>query len=721
MRRTFLVLIALLLGVATPAAAVPSPAVRTFTAAAPRTVTLITGDRVQVTPTAAGPPVITPLDGPCAVEQIGDRTFVIPLDALPYLGRQLDASLFDISALEQLPTSRIPVQLDSSGPAPAGILGTGAQRYVTPASAREFGAALHRQVAADHGGKPVPTSIFAGVKNLQLAAKAPPAKATPAYPMHTLRIDTLDTAGNPVAVGTVLVINTDDGQKFFTRNPITTFGGEARVSVPVGHYSVLALIDEYSAGRLVSARMVQVTDLTVQNATAVTLDARKATALPSVTVPRKSDLTGIGELLSRADAAGTYRISDGVLGVATAPPVYVQPSTTSAQVGALHFSVLEHRESPVGAKSHYAYDVRVGDEGYISADQHYRVTSGQLATVRDNFYHDSPASSAIPVQAITASYDAVFVSVGTAVPAPSTSVDYINPLPDFTYYASVTPADSSVAVSDGGRTYAVHSATTVDWLRGPLTPGFASYTGSSNGNWNCPACRNGDHMAVHMSAVLDSTPGHSMEVDLGGGATWSSRFQFIRNGTTLWDFQGITGADFPVTADPADYRVIYDQSRTGPWFSHSQVSHTEWSYNSAAPTRNSVPVNWTCPDGTGSCAALPIVTTSYQLQAGLDGTVAPGPDSLVVRFGHVSGATRLPITAGNVEVSFDGGVSWTSTFVRNLGGGQYRARWTNPAAAADQAVSIRVSGQDAAGSAVTQTITNVATIPAALAASARRS
>jgi len=50
-------------------------------------------------------------------------------------------------------------------------------------------------------------------------------------------------------------------------------------------------------------------------------------------VPRKSDLTGIGELLSRGDAAGTYRISDGVLGINTSPPVYVQPSTATAQVG----------------------------------------------------------------------------------------------------------------------------------------------------------------------------------------------------------------------------------------------------------------------------------------------------------------------------------------------------------------------------------------------------
>jgi len=342
-----------------------------------------------------------------------------------------------------------------------------------------------------------------------------------------------------------------------------------------------------------------------------------------------------------------------------------------------------------------------------------------VATIRDNFYRDSPASSVIPVRAITASYDAVFVAVGTAVPAPSTSVDYINPSSDFIYYASVRPAESSVDIEDGGRSYAVHSTTTVDWLRGPLAPGFASYTGASNGPWACPSCRNSDHMALVMSAVVDSTAGHAMGVGLVGGETWSSRFQFVRNGTTLWDFPDIIGAAFPVTADPANYRVIYDQSRTGPWFSHSQITHTEWSYDSAAPTRNSVPANWTCPDGTGSCAALPIVTASYQLQAGLDGTVAPGPDSLVVRFGHVSGATRLPITAGNVEVSFDGGVSWTPTLLRKLGGGQYRARWTNPAAASEQTVSIRVSGQDAAGSAVIQTVTNVATIPAG--SSARRS
>ena len=90
--------------------------------------------------------------------RFGGQVMEIPTAALPYLGRGLSPSLFRVSALEKAESGgRLPVEVAFSGRRPAipglTITRSGAGRaagYLTAASAREFGAALWRQFAADH-------------------------------------------------------------------------------------------------------------------------------------------------------------------------------------------------------------------------------------------------------------------------------------------------------------------------------------------------------------------------------------------------------------------------------------------------------------------------------------------------------------------------------------------------------------------------------------------
>lgn len=110
-------------------------------------------------------------------------------------------------------------------------------------------------------------------------------------------------------------------------------------------------------------------------------------------------------------------------------------------------------------------------------------------------------------------------------------------------------------------------------------------------------------------------------------------------------------------------------------------------------------------DGPAECSALPVVVPHYQLDAGLDGTSPAGDGRLVVGFRHVPGVVAPPaVTKARVEVSFDDGERWTAASIAALGKGRFRADWTTPDSAAGRDASLRVTGTDADGNTVTQTV-----------------
>src|SRR5215469_4233936 len=179
----------------------------------PRPVTLINGDRLLA---GAGPGggisheliagTARGIGAALATMTLGGRTYVVPADALPYLGRGLDPGLFDIaSLLRDQAGGRLPVEVRYAGRVPSlpGISITVAHRgiargYLTAASAKGFGAALARQFTADRArGTYGQDGLFAGRVSISLpgaagqrAARAAAAQrmADRHFPMQTLAI-----------------------------------------------------------------------------------------------------------------------------------------------------------------------------------------------------------------------------------------------------------------------------------------------------------------------------------------------------------------------------------------------------------------------------------------------------------------------------------------------------------------------------------------------------
>src|SRR5215468_12112108 len=169
----------------------------------PRPVTLINGDRLLAGAERGGGMSHQLIAGAArgigaalASMTLGGRTYVIPADALPYLGRGLDPGLFDIASLmRDQAGGRLPVEVRYAGRVPSlpGISITVAHRgsargYLTAASARTFGAALARQFTADHArGSYGQDGLFAGGVSISLPGAAGARAARQAGPRAARR------------------------------------------------------------------------------------------------------------------------------------------------------------------------------------------------------------------------------------------------------------------------------------------------------------------------------------------------------------------------------------------------------------------------------------------------------------------------------------------------------------------------------------------------------
>ena len=672
------------------------------------TVTLITGDRVTVHD-IGGRQIIAVVPRPGSTggyvdQRLQGDVYVIPVAALPYLDTSLDRSLFDVSALVRDGiTDTIPVRVTGTAP---GISGG----HVTAASALVFGAALAAQARQDARSHAIARGpLFGTASFVRLAAAGAPQRVTPHFPMHTVRLLTTGLNGAP-ADAELGVINIDDDR--YDGFPEAD-GGEARISVPSGHYAAIAVFMPFDAnGDPTDVRMVT-TEFTVTGDRTVTVDERLATSRVGVTTPRQSVLVDTAVSYER-DAAGGGSITDSLVGFPA--PVYVAPSAVAA-IGALHFNVQTHSESPANAKDPYVYDLKFDEAGAISHSQHFTATPDQLATLKENYYTDVPSRAESTGRVVFLPYEAFNLMLYRPIQAPVRRTEYVLAA-DRLYIDGVLgdAASHSGATDDVFRRYAAGSAVSHDWLHGPLAagqgaPGIDLKPGQAP-TFDCQACRYNDTIRLAVDSGIDSA-GDQVAFDAANDA---SRLRLLSGGSTLLDVADENTGAVTVPAGRAGYQLIYDLTRGGDWFHQSSSSHTVWTFASARSGTRTVPDNWVCDyDAMANtdCSALPMLTAAYQLDTGLDGTAPAGPDQLQVTFAHAPGTPNLPIAKASVQVSFDGGATWTPTIQTSLGGGRYRARWTNPASPKGGDVALRVSATDVAGNTITQSVTAALTITGA--------
>jgi hypothetical protein len=701
-RRTLSIAGVLLAGQAALAGLAPPGAV----AATPSsTVTLVTGDHVTVRTTPDGrdtfevrPAAAKGMARALVHLRLGDRDYEVPGTALPYLGRGLDLSLFDVKALL------------AGAPLPA-----------DPAT---FGPALAKQFKEDNarghfGGQ----GLFAGGASFALAGAPKRAAVQPRSVMRTVSVDATDIGGKPADTGIAFLYNTDDGNILAADENFGYFsGGTAKFSAPDGNYGALGVFWTADAdGNMTELRFSAQPEFAVKADTTVRVDAKRASSKLTWVTPRPALLDDTGFLFRRAAKTGPALLVD--IDAGPGVPIAVSPTAVPVRTGALQTYPYSRLVSPPGPGTPYEYVLQKASIGTIP-QQRYVITAKDVAAV-DATYYSEYSSLGLRQRSGMFAFEDSSGRPAHSIDLPRKQTEYVSAAPDLGWFGGFSKyvLPGPFPGWAGGQYEAFHtyqggSSVTEDWNRFPLHPaGDVALLPLTDGrSFTMPAAtRAGDLVRFAITPFSDNQPGHT-----GFGFSGESRdtvtghYRITQDGATLAEGTADSGFEygFPqeVGAGPATLGLTIDAGRTGPMYRQSTASHTEWTWRSQHVEGVTLPPSLYCGRGDDgpdrACAVEPLLTLGYAV-GGLrpDGSTVSGPQSLDLTVGHLQQSTASPITAASVQYSTDG-TTWSDAPVTARGDGVFHADFSATTEAyRGTDVSLRVTASDATGATIAETIT----------------
>lgn len=184
------------------------------------------------------------------------------------------------------------------------------------------------------------------------------------------------------------------------------------------------------------------------------------------------------------------------------------------------------------------------------------------------------------------------------------------------------------------------------------------------------------------------------------GDTSSGAYTLIQDGNPVASGQFLDGVVIPVSAQPATYTRTYDVTRSAPWWTFSTSTHTEWTFHSARSIASRPAGRFCDVHAATDCDFLPMIFADYDLPADASGHEPAGATTATLRpfYRQPSGPPRVRTVA--LDVSFDGGTSWTPATV-TAWRGAYQATYTNPATGD---VTLWLTVSDSAGDEFVQVI-----------------
>ncbi|MET8849522.1 hypothetical protein [Amycolatopsis sp. NPDC004625] len=685
-----------LAGLAPPAALAAGPA--------PGTATLITGDRVTVRTAADGrdtfeiqPAAAKGMARALVHLRLGGRDYEVPGTALPYLGRGLDLSLFDVKALL-----------------------AGAKN---PAGTATFGAALAKQFKEDNArGRFGGQGLFANGTRYALAG-APQRQAVGSRSvMRTVSVDATDIAGKPADTGIAFLYNTDDGTTLAADENFNYFsGGTAKFSVPDGNYSALGVFWTTDAdGNPTELRFSAQPEFAVRADAAVRVDAKRASSKLAWVTPRPALLDDTGFLFRRAAKTGPALVVDFDAGPGV--PIAVSPTAVPVRTGALQTYPYSRLVSPPGPGTPYEYVLQKASTGTIP-QQRYVITAKDVAAV-DATYYSEYSSAGLRQRSGMFTFEDGGGRPSHPIDLPRKQTEYVSAAPDLVWFGGVAKyvLPGPFPGWAGGQYEAFHgyrggSSVTEGWNRFPLHPAGAVALQADPTVYTLPAAtRAGDLLRFSITPFSDNQPGHTGFGYYGESRdTVTGHYRLTQDGTTLTEGTP-TGGGFEAAFQqeagpgPATLGLTVDAGRTGPMYHQSTASHTEWTWKSQHVEGGRLPPALYCARGDDgpdrACAVEPLLTLQYAV-GGLrpDGSTPSGPQSLDLTVGHLQQSTPSAVTGATVQYSTDG-TTWLDATVTARGDGVFHAAFpATTEAFRGTDVSLRVTASDAAGATITESVT----------------
>jgi hypothetical protein len=655
-----------------------------------KVVTLLTGDKVQVTPAGSGRSSVrfVPADSAHAgyeTRTVGKDLYVVPDSAARLVNRgKVDQALFNVSGLirqgyDDASTSQIPVIATYKPTARAAQQAVPAGETVdvpvtidpsAPLDPGAYGAVSARVVATGNDGRTVVTPLGFYLE--------------PQYVDVTFKL--IDRDGKPAASITSLDVFDLDS---IAAQRVGFDGADQTLHLRAGTYSLAATIAHDDANGLVdSYAFLGDPEITLTKDTTITYDARTA-AEAKVTTQRPTERKG-GSL--------TYgRIVDNWVlassrGYGTQVKSIYLGTTPKARRGT--FEVVEGWQygSPAGAKSPYLYSLAFTHEQQVKGKPDHRVRDRDLATIDATYYTPGNAYNYSEYVDVWRPWSINLIPTGDrgTVAAPTRVQHLVTADRDTKVSQMVGHADAmawpfATLMTSTATAYEAGSRHSESWFKAGLRQGLV--TDQTTGLKYAPAARDGNTVWSSFASWSDTEPGHFSRqgfLDLGGT-------ELLADGVSLGEYGYYGQGVWDVPAAATNLELVYDLMRWQrgdyKWESPSTVE-TRWKWKSSAADAGK---------------PLPLLFPDYDLAVDLNDR-APRIPVFPVSITAESGQWYEPgrFTSARVWTSYDDGTTWSQTPVVNLG---TKAVALVNNSKATTFVTLKVELTDSNGKSVTQTLT----------------
>ncbi|MEU8302331.1 S8 family serine peptidase [Actinomadura sp. NPDC048955] len=454
--------------------------------------------------------------------------------------------------------------------------------------------------------------------------------------------------------------------------------GTAKVRVPDGRYAVLGNVDDFGDWRSALAGDPEVV---VDGPTSVTLDGAAAVRVGARVEGVETEQAMLSADMVRDAGQGLWWYSAYSFDPAKAP-VYAQPMD-GVETGTFR-AYTNHRLTAPGT----VYDVLHPLGAGIPADLTHVVTGAELERMArvDQEFAAFDGDPGVPMneKRYGISPEGLLIFEGSGDVKPGTSrTDYVSTGPGLLWGDEGFVKFGEEFWVDQGPFGALEPGERVSdrWGRQPLRPGPYSGTGvTPSGCARYPAARTGQSMRVSLVDLQTRPDGFdcAMHEVKGHMALFAGEEKVgEKNGPF---------AEFTVPSKEAAYRLTYENDASA-FLPVSTRTSTSWTFRSGEPRGH-------------KSANLPLLLVDYDLN--LDLRNQPSGEPAVFTVARMAGSGGAEVTGLRFWTSADDGGTWRAVQVKALGGGRFSAPL--PAPVKGQAVSLRVTANDAGGSGVDQSI-----------------
>ncbi|GAA4241868.1 hypothetical protein GCM10022254_72440 [Actinomadura meridiana] len=490
---------------------------------------------------------------------------------------------------------------------------------------------------------------------------------------HTITLRGVDINGQPVAPLASL-IDLGTGTEYI----LSQSGGTLTGTVPDGDYSLTAIVltgNPYAPDDLA---LYGDPTLTVGGDVDLTMDARTATEISSV-----SPSATATEYQSHAQLVQTIAGQVITTTVSGTPTTGLRAWPSASTTRPYYFTYSECKTEPLTTlPSPRVYKLAFPTTGQIPTNLTFTAPESSLALVNTTYASQGVASDGVGPHATIVDYDGIGGSVvGLTNPAsaPSTQRVYYtaNGVKWRSDYFYVVGGYQVAERDTGPRTFTAGTTTSETWHKAAFGPTMPVGHGQ------------GTLIARPLLADTGTLGHENFSGNYSDGTTGT--LTLYRNGTLVGQSTNPLAGDWTVPAAAANYRLDLAVQRTVPWSLYAKKINTSWTFPSAERPGD--------PFADQRDLLQPRITGAFDSSGR-----APSGTTFPLDVVAQRAADGSAVTSVSLKASFNDGVTWTTVPLTANGTDRWTANVTHPSVN-NGYVALRFTASDSSGFAVQQTVT----------------